>query len=247
VVCSGRNAIEGAHITLPEYVGGTTTWLSILYVSENPLNFDMLLGRHIEHLDGRKSSVTTCHNNEDEALGSAIASGYVMKSGVHYAEFQLLVDCKEPIIYVGLVRPMPNLDLGLFAEKGCADFFINNNHFLAQKTDEWGGNVHVCDYCARDGLVGWSDWNGREIIGHQWMSGELETNDTVGMLLNLDEGSLAVYKNNDRIGVMKRGLSGIYCWYTTLTENTAVTIKKPNNVPNICHRIPFGDRDYAWA
>lgn len=180
MVCSGRNAIEGAHITLPEYVGGTTTWLSILYVSENPLKFDMLLGRHIEHLDGRKSSVTTCHNNEDEALGSAIASGYVMKSGVHYAEFQMLVDCKR-FIYVGLVRPMPNLDLGLFAEKGCADFFINNNHFLAQKTDEWGGNVHVCDYCAGDGLVGWSDWNGREIIGHEWIRGEpFETNDTVG-------------------------------------------------------------------
>ena len=38
----------------------------------------------------------------------------------------------------------------------------------------------------------------------------------IGMLLDLDEGTLAVYKNGRRLGVMKDGLSGEYCWFTSL-------------------------------
>ena len=37
--------------------------------------------------------------------------------------------------------------------------------------------------------------------------------DTIGMLLNLDKGTLTVYRNGHRLGVMKDGLSGPYCWY----------------------------------
>ena len=38
----------------------------------------------------------------------------------------------------------------------------------------------------------------------------------IGMLLDLDEGTLAVYKNGRRLGVMKNRLSGEYCWFTSL-------------------------------
>jgi hypothetical protein len=36
--------------------------------------------------------------------------------------------------------------------------------------------------------------------------------DRIGMLLDLDQGSMAVYKNDERLGVMATGLSGEYCW-----------------------------------
>ena len=38
----------------------------------------------------------------------------------------------------------------------------------------------------------------------------------VGLLLDLDEGTLAVYKNRRRLGVTKSGLCGEYCWYTSM-------------------------------
>ena len=45
------------------------------------------------------------------------------------------------------------------------------------------------------------------------------------MLLDLDEGTLSVYKNR-RLGVMKRGLAGHYCWFASLLPGRQVTIKR---------------------
>ena len=40
-----------------------------------------------------------------------------------------------------------------------------------------------------------------------------ETGDCVELLLDLDQGSMTVYKNDERLGVMvASGLSGEYCW-----------------------------------
>jgi hypothetical protein len=36
--------------------------------------------------------------------------------------------------------------------------------------------------------------------------------DRIGMLLDLDQGSMTVYKNDERLGVMATGLSGEYSW-----------------------------------
>ena len=37
---------------------------------------------------------------------------------------------------------------------------------------------------------------------------------TVGMLLDLNEGTLTAYMNDRQLGVMKNRLSGEYCWFT---------------------------------
>ena len=50
--------------------------------------------------------------------------------------------------------------------------------------------------------------------------------DTIGMLLNLDEGTLTVYKNNRRLGVLKDGLSGSYCWFVSVSTGDAISIKR---------------------
>ena len=46
------------------------------------------------------------------------------------------------------------------------------------------------------------------------------------MLLDLDGGTLSVYKNGRKLGVMKRGLAGHYCWVVSLLSGTQVTIKR---------------------
>ena len=43
--------------------------------------------------------------------------------------------------------------------------------------------------------------------------------DRIGMLLDLDQGSMTVYKDGDRLGVMvAEGLSGEYCWGVVLGD-----------------------------
>ena len=51
------------------------------------------------------------------------------------------------------------------------------------------------------------EWEGRERI---------EERCEVGLLLDLDEGTLTVYKDERRLGVMKGGLGGEYCFCATL-------------------------------
>ena len=47
-------------------------------------------------------------------------------------------------------------------------------------------------------------------------------NGKVGMLLDLDEGTLSLYINGEKKGVLKDGLSGEYCWMATLRAQCAV-------------------------
>jgi hypothetical protein len=53
---------------------------------------------------------------------------------------------------------------------------------------------------------------------HSWegMQGVREDGDRIGMLLDLDQGTMTVYKNDERLGVMATGLSGEYSWAVSL-------------------------------
>ncbi|EJK46583.1 hypothetical protein THAOC_34743 [Thalassiosira oceanica] len=208
-VRSGLNYINGVRIALPRYVRGTRTWLSILHEFEHPLKFNTLLGRHIEHSGGDRTSVRS--PTERGHYGAALASGFVMMSGIHYAEFQI-----RGCPHIGIVRPMPNsLILRMLARRENFDFFESElyDDFWAARTDKWGGGtVHACEYHCEEGDLSWTDWDDG---GEDWADWEGMENcglgDTVGMLLDLDMGILTVYKNNRRLGVMKDGLSGSYC------------------------------------
>ena len=220
VVCSGRNDVDGARITLSPYARGTTTWLSILRESEEPLKFDTLLGRGIEHANERRTLIHTGR------VSTAVSSNYVMVSGIHYAEFHIAEGTLgKP--HIGIVRPMPNLDPASYAIERFA-FFEGSlfDDLLATRTDEWGtGNVHTCFYITYNGRICWTNWDNVQQIGVDWEGMEgCNAGDTVGMLLNLNDGTLTVYKNNRRLGVMKDGLSGSYCWFATCYDETTVTI-----------------------
>jgi hypothetical protein len=53
---------------------------------------------------------------------------------------------------------------------------------------------------------------------HGWdgMQAAREQGDRIGLLLDLDQGSMTVYKNDERLGVMATGLSGEYSWAVAL-------------------------------
>ena len=220
VVSSGQNNIEGVRITLPQYVRGGTTWLSILHESEYPMKFDTLRGG-IEHQNRRRTSVRAINSGDS----TAIASNYIMDSGIHYAEFQITAGYP----YIGIARSFPNLDPARFVmDSGGFHFFVKPwyDQFLTARTDEWGhGNVftHECEY----GYRSWTNWEGGGEEFDQWEGMETcNVGDTLGLLLDLGEGKLTVYKNKRRLGVMIDGLSGSYCWYVTLTRTAAVEITR---------------------
>ena len=67
-----------------------------------------------------------------------------------------------------------------------------------------------------------SAFNGRLWPGnHEWEGmperGESKRGDRIGMLLDLDQGSMTVWKNDLKLGVMQaEGLSGPLCWAAEL-------------------------------
>ncbi|EJK62310.1 hypothetical protein THAOC_17083 [Thalassiosira oceanica] len=220
-VCS--RATDDEMGCLPQYFRGTATWLSILHRHEHLLMFDVLLGICIEHRNGDKTAVCA---TGDLMCSTAISSSYVMKSGAHFAEFLIT---GRPCI--GIVRPMPGLEAGAYQKDFSFYYSSLYPDFLAQRSDDWGNSdVHACDFCCYDGTMSFTNWDDYE-IDNEWEGKEsCQSGDTVGLLLNLDEGTLTVYRNNRRLGVMMDGLSGPYCWFVSLvkhqTSTDAVSIKR---------------------
>ena len=202
---------------LPVYSSGTTSWLSILYRYEPLPIFDVLMGGYIEYRNGDKSTVQAL---SEYHYCSAASCNYPMTSGSHYAEFEIIAG----LPYLGIMRP---IDTG-----GAREIYPFFGHFypvfLAQRSEDWGdSDVHVCEYFSQDGKMCWINWDDDEDNWYlDWKGMEsCRAGDTVGMLLNLDEGTLTVYKNNLRLGIMKNDLHGSYCWFVTLLDNDTVALK----------------------
>ena len=54
-----------------------------------------------------------------------------------------------------------------------------------------------------------TNWEGRQ--------GARKQGDRIGMLLDLDQGSMTIWKNNEKLGVMvAEGLSGPLCWAVSM-------------------------------
>ena len=91
----------------------------------------------------------------------------------------------------------------------------------------WGtSDVNCCAYDCGTGVCYWSDWSDCDDTEWKGIEG-LDEDGTIGLLLDLDEGTLSVYKNRRRLGVMKSGLSGEYCWFTSMSSRgQTVSIEK---------------------
>jgi hypothetical protein len=75
------------------------------------------------------------------------------------------------------------------------------------------------DLFAADGNCVLHTASGRYFPGFRSWKGmcSLEAGDVIGLLLDLDQGSLTVYRNGERVGIMvAEGLAGEYCWGVSL-------------------------------
>ena len=92
---------------------------------------------------------------------------------------------------------------------------IRQRHIVRRGPTERGGYAPDvdghCFYCTGSGqrLPGYRGWEGRQSAREQ--------GDRIGMLLDLDQGSITVWKNDEQLGVMvAEGLRGPLCWAVSM-------------------------------
>ena len=223
-----------------------------LELLRQPLRFNELVGIGF-HPQEHPSSVTCTGPGSIPGPGTSIIryliafnamSKHVMRSGRHFVEFTITNDGQEfPGIRPRVTRPV-SLTNGFDLEadwKGYADPAIVSSRYkpaASRKlrsliTSKWGdSNVH--SYSSGDGSCIWTDWNTYDISDWQGREGLRESwagSGKIGLLLDLNEGTLSVFMNGRRLGVMKDGLGGEYCWFVSVYSACTISMSK-SQVPN---------------
>ena len=178
-----------------------------------PRIFDQVIGNGIIYFDINKND-KSCIKCSTQLKSTAI-SNHVMRAGRHYATF---TSKGNRSVNIGIVRPIKNWD-----KKGLDRFNPSDEeHYhtmLKERTEGWReSNVHYCSLTisTRPGSCFLTDWYRWRF--HDWDGSEgFEISDKIGMLLDLDAGTLSIYKNGRRLGIMKDEIMGEDCWVATLS------------------------------
>jgi len=187
-----------------------------------PRVFDQLIGNRLFYVNDDKSHIKFV----GEATPNAAICNHVMRAGRHYTTFTSRGDAALLLKYVGITRPLPNWD-----KKGLTSFFLedpdNFEEFQRERTERWSGDVNYCGItlCNHVALTyDWGSWRPNGLIGAAGMIGDGShcciSGDKIGLLLDLDAGTLTIYKNGERLGTAKDGLAGEYCWFGTLASKS---------------------------
>ena len=146
----------------------------------------------------------------DTAGGGTSLSTVVMRAGRHYAQFTV-ADPEDSTF--GVMRPG----------------WVRNATPRRDEVYNVGGH---CFYEAESG-DGWpSDAESNPV--HDWEGAEeASEGDRIGLLLDLDHGSMNVYKNDELLGVMcESGLGGEYCWAAQVQGEIGASVRiDPAMVP----------------
>jgi len=230
------------------------SWISLyhefLVVFRLPLQFDKLIGsNYVEGSDKTK----VCIGEETMGTEAAICSN-IMRAGKHYVSFQVNDDNSEASgISCGIMRPTTK---DITSLESCNPVRDDLSSFSLKKYDMLhSDNIDCCLLNTAMGLgffrkrwkldilelaASMNADDGDDVqrtlaeiqnnMNHFDWEGMEETQDAsfkIGMVLDLDEGTLDVYKNGRRLGTMKTGLVGEYCWvvsFRSLSGDVSVSI-----------------------
>ncbi|EJK70971.1 hypothetical protein THAOC_07628, partial [Thalassiosira oceanica] len=193
-------------------------WIELfrhLMMLRSKLTFDQLVGSNIKH--GEERSIIRAAGQYHTS--SALCSNQVMRSGRHFVLFTGDGN-------FGVVRPV-QINRSDFGEDELKSFYPVMGRFweylLGQRTTRWtDSNVHFC--CVS--IIGnsfWCDWTSSN---PPMRIGGLQSNAPIGLLLDLDEGTLSMYQNGQRLATLKDGLSGEYCWYADVSGAATISIER---------------------
>ena len=144
-----------------------------------------------------------------------------MRSGRHFAGF---VGTGSGGFAAGVMRPVQIDRSDFSAVRELAIFspvMEKFREYLRNKsTERWNdSNVHCCRVNTA-GCFNWYDWTSTGYQQQSIIDGFLY-GEPFELLLDLDEGTLSLYHDGERIAMLKDGLSGEYCWFATVYTNLA--------------------------
>ncbi|EJK76537.1 hypothetical protein THAOC_01696 [Thalassiosira oceanica] len=231
-----ESATDEERSRLPKYDDESDVGLlRALEQLRRPLCFDELAGYGFSPQENPASVMCT----PDECWSTAV-SGLVMRGGRHFVEFTIN-DVLSSFIHLGVIRPVSLTDgIELQADWRGSVYPLSVRYIPAlseklrsQRTARWGeSRVHCCAYYCLSGRCDWTDWDNEQVF-FEWQERreELEGSGTIGLLLDLDEGTLTVFKDGRRLGAMKEGLGGEYCWFVTVGTPCTISISR-GRAPN---------------
>ena len=179
---------------LPKY--NDESWLELyreLEVLRSPLIFK-LFGSNIKHLYFKKDVEII------SATNSSAICNQIMRLGEHSVTLRFTGDISS--LHVGIIRPKysdwDSIQITEPRDHSCSE--------LVYTVMSLGSGVRHSHYERKGiGVGGFAGGNyQRPVGGHPFY---------IGMTLDLDAGTLIVFKDGQRVGIMKRGLSGEYCWF----------------------------------
>ena len=219
---------------LPKY--DDEGWIELyhhLLMLRSKLTFDQLVGDNIQYGEEKSTALTNAAGHS-RVTSTAMCTNHVMRSGRHFTFFTALVEGMISSGMIGITRPIQidvsdvDYNRSAFLE-GVILFnpaiFEFWGYLMSKRTERWGdSDVHCCCMNTYHGQFKWCDWACRRpssrIIGFRRSL-------PVGLLLDLDEGTLSMYQNGQRLTTLKDGLSGEYCWYGTVYgDNVSISIHR---------------------
>ena len=208
---------HGAECTLANY--------HYLQLLREPLTFDQLVGaKYVNKED--KSCVRHKGKPGRGSFWRTAFSNNIMRAHKHYVTFQLYSELHDACYMLGVMRP-GQANVNAKGTPLYKEFFQNFSRRFGR--GECNNNVHCCMYNSYDRNCYSSVWKSNgHMLNCYWegMESGISTGDELGMLLDLDEGTLTIYKNGTKLGLMKTGLAGPYCWVVSMIRGASITIKR---------------------
>jgi hypothetical protein len=193
-----------------EWVSFRTTehWLCLMHEVE-VLRLPLAFGQ-------AHASVTLTENGAVATKGArwdaqSAGSKVVMRSGRHFAQFTVLTPCSPSSwqLAAGVIRPGWDVgpEGGVNAE---APEDVDGHCFFSNNEGRcYPGFGYPKGYETYSFYINYHWWEG--------MQPAREPGDRIGMLLDLDQGSMTVWKNGEQLGVMVvEGLTGPLCWAVSM-------------------------------
>ena len=216
------------------------SWMAVLYrffiYQDRKIHFCLSLGRSAEIKDNRLLVM----RSEDGCGVAAVASNYVMQGGVHSLLFYPHHDAHNDI-HFGLIRPLSKEWQRRHRDnlESFSPFDRRHQNELLQMAKDTcytgDSDRHCVEYICNIGATRWTSWDEDaaptaaylaycdylgdkpDVSGtHHWIANNTALRpggESVGLQLDLDEGTLHLWLNSKRIGIICDKLAGEYCWF----------------------------------
>ncbi|EJK66688.1 hypothetical protein THAOC_12367 [Thalassiosira oceanica] len=218
---------------LPKY--DDECWASVynqLMIHRGDLAFDRVMGRcECEFAAGRGGM--SIFSRASRVGSCVVTTKGVMRAGRHFIRVSGTKDKFRP----GILRPSRAAHHSAqFHPFNPSDY--TDRLLLEERTGRWGsGNVHCCMLGLSYGKCHWTDWARGYPFGcvDDWTgSGQVfPAGCEIGLLLDLVEGAISVYRDGKYVGVLKRGLTGEYCWAFYCWSSIKIYVSRGS--PNVAH------------